>query len=40
MRLSLTALRARHRRFLLGLTVGLLASLGMAIAVSTGYFFD
>ena len=39
MRLSLTALRARHRRFLLGLTVGLLASLGMAIAVSSGYFF-
>jgi class 3 adenylate cyclase len=39
MRLSLAALRARHRRFLLGLTVGLLASLGMAIAVSSGYFF-
>ncbi|MBP1778848.1 MAG: putative Histidine kinase, partial [candidate division NC10 bacterium] len=40
MRHSLTALRARHRRFLLGLTIGFLASLGAATAMSLGYFFD
>ena len=40
MRLSLTALRARHRRFLLGLAVGFVASLGAATAMSRGYFFD
>jgi CHASE2 domain-containing sensor protein len=39
MRVNLAALRASHRRFLLGLAIGLLASLGMAIAVSLGYFF-
>ena len=40
MQLSLTTLRARHRRFLIGLAIGLLASLGMATAVSRGFFFD
>jgi class 3 adenylate cyclase/CHASE2 domain-containing sensor protein len=40
MRLSLTALRAQHRRFLLGLAVGFVASLAAAIAMSRGYFFD
>lgn len=39
MRLALTTLRTSHRRFLFGLTIGLLASLGMAGLVSLGYFF-
>jgi len=40
MRLSLTALRTWHRRFLLGLAIGFLASLGTMTAMSLGYFFD
>ncbi|MBP1775615.1 MAG: adenylate/guanylate cyclase with Chase sensor [candidate division NC10 bacterium] len=40
MRRSPTPLRARHRRFLLGLAIGFVASLGAATAVSLGYFFD
>jgi class 3 adenylate cyclase len=40
MQLSLSALRARHRRFLIGLVVGFVASLGAAFAMSRGYFFD
>lgn len=38
MRLRLPDLRARHRRFLLGLTLGFLASAAMATAASLGYF--
>ena len=37
---NLPSLRARHRRFLLGLAIGFLASLGAMTAMSLGYFFD
>ncbi len=38
MRIRFPELRARHRRFLLGLTLGFLASAGVAAATSLGYF--
>lgn len=38
MRFRLPELRSRHRRFLLGLTLGFLASTGVAAATSLGYF--
>jgi class 3 adenylate cyclase/CHASE2 domain-containing sensor protein len=40
MSLRLSDLRARHRRLLLGLVLGFLASIGTGIAASRGYFFD
>jgi hypothetical protein len=40
MRLNLTAIRAQHRRLLLGLAVGFLASLGAVIAMSRGHLFN
>jgi adenylate cyclase len=40
MPLKLPSLQTRDRRFLLGLAVGFIASLGAALAMSRGYFFD
>ena len=40
MRFRFPDLRARHRRLLLGLILGFLASIGTGIAASRGYFFD
>ena len=40
MRFVALDLRARHRRLLLGLILGFLASIGTGVAASRGYFFD